>query len=146
MRKSVSPVLVSADGRPSGGGRVRERPPKGVSAILFKDPAKAKSAAALKPTTTFDTTDFNDPSWWVNSTWNFYLPVFDGIENHIWSAQLIIRDNLAFELFLYVEQTYNGQACDQYVLDHLTGTMQINTDPELTFTLPGTGDEQPAID
>lgn len=141
MRKSVSPVWSQVIDAPSGGARVRKRPPKGMSALLFKDPAKA-SATFRQPTTSLDTTDYNDPSAWVNTTWNFYWPVPDGIENHIWSAQLIIRDNLAFELFLYVEETYGGQTCDHYVLDHITGTMQINTDPELTFILQGTGDEQ----
>jgi hypothetical protein len=151
MRKSVFPVLSQVIEAPSGGALARKKPPKGVSAILYRNPEKASDAQ--KPAAkAFDIPDASDPAFWANTTWNFYQPETDGSERHVWSAKLSIYDNQAFELFMYVGETYGGMMQEQYVLDHISGTMQMNTAPSLWMALPGTGDEQlvdtgnPALD
>jgi hypothetical protein len=141
MRKSAFAVRSQAIEATGGAPLARKKPPKGMSSIVFRDPQKA--SAALKPAArAFDMPDASNPAFWLNTTWNFYQPEWDGTERHTWSAQLSIYADQTFNLFMYVGQTYGGMTQEQYVLDHISGTMALNTDPSLWMSLPGTGDEQ----
>lgn len=80
----------------------------------------------------------DDPSYWLNSKWLFYLATNVG-ETYTWAVEFYVYSDASFNLFVYSAATYDGGACQQSVLDFITGTnLVVNSDPSSLSFPPST--------